>query len=196
MSPPLVLLAHAPSAEERAAEIAVQLAALGYSVDALPEAPRERNARLNAAHRLIILWSHDAVKLPALHATARMARAAGKLACVRLDAAKPPPAVCSKLSVRLPTGRARNRALQRVLNDTPKRVKGRVGKASQAPKTSVVRSTRLAGVLATLAMGFVVAASLYAVDSSFATRVNTWAEHAQLRAGQLMDSFKTQERDG
>jgi hypothetical protein len=177
MSPPLVLLAHAPSAEERAAEIAVQLAALGYAVDALPDAPRARNARLNAAHRLIILWSRDAANAPGLRAVARMASASGKLACVRLDTARPPPGVCNKIAIRLPRGRTQNRAWQRLLSDAP-RARAKSGGASFAPKVSSVRSNRSAGLIATLAIALVVAASLYVVDASFAARVNAWADSA------------------
>jgi hypothetical protein len=196
MSPPLVLLAHAPSAEEHAAEIAVQLAALGYAVDALPDAPRARNARLNAAHRLIILWSRDAATAPGLRAVARMARAANKLACVRLDGARPPPGVCSKISIRLPRGRTQNRAWQRLLSDRTGGRKQTTSTIATRTTTSAIPGTRLAGIGAALVMSFVIAASLYVVDSGFAQRVNTWAEHAQLRAGQFMDSLKTQERDG
>ncbi len=202
MSPPLVLIAHAPSAEERAAEIATQLAALGYAVDALPEAPRARNARLNAAHKLIVLWSHDAARVPNLRVIARMARAMGKLACVRLDGAKPPPGLCSKVSIRLPRGRAQSTAWRRLLQGRRARGADTLSTSTHAaaiaePASPASGGSRLTGIAVAASFALMVAGALYIVDSDFAARVNAFAGNAHARAGAIVDTFKTQsERDG
>jgi len=89
-----ILVAHAPTAKRRAAQVKEELEALGYRIEAAPlaaSAPRGRKALEGAvaqAGAVVVLWSKDAT--PAVRAAADCAQAAGKLALARLDAAAPP----------------------------------------------------------------------------------------------------------
>ncbi|NWG54052.1 MAG: hypothetical protein HXY28_10055 [Hydrogenophilaceae bacterium] len=91
-----ILVAHAPAAQKRAALVIEALAALGYRIEAAPVtalAPHKRRKLEGAvaqAGAVVVLWSKHAAEAPALRATADRARAAGKLALARLDAAAPP----------------------------------------------------------------------------------------------------------
>lgn len=91
-----ILLAHAPGAAARAAMVSKKLQALGYAVRPAPLAApsplgrRETASAVAGASRVVLLWSADAARDPALLAAAARAQAAGKLAVARLDAAAPP----------------------------------------------------------------------------------------------------------
>jgi len=110
--PPPILLAHAHSAAPQAQAIAAQLKALGYDVtDLASRRPR------TGGHKVVLLWSRQAVATPALRAVARKARAAGSLVCIRLDGAPPP---VDTRSVRLPPGAAPARTWRRLLVASPR----------------------------------------------------------------------------
>jgi hypothetical protein len=177
----LVILAHAPGARALAADVSAQLMALGYAVDALPRARREQTAQLAGAHRMVLLWSHEAARLPALRAAAKRASAGDKLTFVRLDAAMPPPALRAR-AIALPRGRGAADIWRRVLARAPEAA---LARARPAPRTS-----RVAGVGAALAMALVVGVALYASDRTFAARVNQLAGVAQAHAADIVDTIK------
>jgi len=110
--PPPILLAHAHSAAPQAQAIAAQLKALGYDVtDLASRGPR------TGGHKVVLLWSRQAVATPALRAVARKAQASGSLVCIRLDDAPPP---VDTRSVRLPRGSAPARTWRRLLVASPR----------------------------------------------------------------------------
>lgn len=176
---PLVILAHAPGARAFAADVCAQLKALGYAVDALPQARGARAASLAGAHRLVLLWSRRAARTPALRAAAK--RAGDKLLCVRLDDAHPPAALGAR-AMALPRGRHAANVWRRLLARAPER--------RAAAKTVTARTSRMAGAGAALAMALVVGGALYASDESFAARVNQLAGVAQAHASDFMNSIK------
>jgi len=183
MTSPLVLLAHAPSVGDRAAEVRALLASLGYEVGELPGSKRGRIAKIEAAHRLVLLWSRDAGRSPTLRAAAKQASAAGKLACVRLDAAIPPARICDSAQP-LPQGRFAQQTWVRLLNRAETRTRVR--------SPSVHRTSRVAGLGAALTLGLVAATALYITDANFAARVDGFAGMAQAHAGELADTIKAQ----
>lgn len=90
-----IIVTHAPGAAARAKQVAEKLGALGFKVrgeidlaNASPFVRRQRAAAIDKADRVLVLWSKDAP--PALLETASRARAKGKLAFARLDAASAP----------------------------------------------------------------------------------------------------------
>jgi len=90
-----IIVTHAPEAAARAKQVAQKLGALGFTVrngfdvaGASPFVRRQRAAAIEKADRVLVLWSKDAP--PALFETASRARAKGKLAFARLDAAAAP----------------------------------------------------------------------------------------------------------
>lgn len=177
---PLLILAHAPGARAIADDVSAQLQALGYAVRALPEGRRARARALASAHRLVLLWSREAARAPALRAAAKLAGKGDKLACVRLDAAHPPAAFGARAIV-LPRGRHALEAWRRLLARTPER---------RAAIASSPRTSRLAGIGAALTMALAVGAALYVSDAAFAARVNQIAGVAQAQASGLMQSIK------
>lgn len=174
---PLVLLAHAPGARALADDVSAQLEALGYAVDALPQARGARAASLAGAHRLVLLWSRQAARTPALRAAAK--RAGDKLLCIRLDDAHPPAALGAR-AIALPRGRHAADVWRRLLARAPER-------AIAAP---AARTSRIAGIGAALTMALAVGAALYVSDAAFAARVNQLAGFAQAHATEIMDSIK------
>jgi len=85
-----ILVAHAPAAKARAADVAEALSALGYQVEvrggrALSPLPRGLLKTVSGAAQVVVLWSKEAAASPGLVATARQARANGNLALARLD---------------------------------------------------------------------------------------------------------------
>jgi TIR domain len=94
-----IMLAHAPDGDARAALIARKLGARGYKVRHAangyfapgPLGRRRLKADIDNAACVVVLWSREAAEAPALHAAAQQARAQGKLAFARLDAAAAPP---------------------------------------------------------------------------------------------------------
>lgn len=101
-----IIVTHAPEAAARAKQVAEKLGALGFTVrngfdvaGASPFVRRKRAAAIDKADRVLVLWSKDAP--PALLETASRARAKGKLAFARLDAAAPPPGLRPKAIVDL-----------------------------------------------------------------------------------------------
>jgi len=106
-----VLLAFPDTAAPQAQRVASQLGALGYEVGVLK--PKARRT----TEKVVMLWSRAAWGTPALRAAARRAHAAGKLVCIRLDAA-PPPISGARVST-LPRGRADRAKWRQLLN--PKR---------------------------------------------------------------------------
>lgn len=101
-----ILLAYPETAASEAQSVATKLGALGYEVGRL--GPRARG------DKVVMLWSRAAWGTPALRAAARRAHAAGKLVCIRLDAA-PPPVGGTRLA-RLPRGRADNATWRKLLH--------------------------------------------------------------------------------
>lgn len=90
-----IIVTHAPEAAARAKQVAEKLGALGFTVrngmdvaGASPFVRRKRAAAIDKADRVLVLWSKDAP--PALLEAASRARAKGKLAFARLDAASAP----------------------------------------------------------------------------------------------------------
>lgn len=92
-----VLIAHAGD-DPRADLVAAKLTALGYAVNGdldadsamSPFGRRKLVAEVDKAGAVLVLWSRDAVGLPALLTAANRAKALGKLTVVRLDTAAPP----------------------------------------------------------------------------------------------------------
>lgn len=124
-----VLLAFDQSAAPHAQRIASKLGALGYEVGVLGERSQARG------DKVVMLWSRAAWGTPALRAAARRAHAAGKLVCIRLDAA-PPPVRGVKLAG-LPRGRADQGAWRRLLHP-----KARTATIASKPATAHISAPR------------------------------------------------------
>lgn len=208
MTSPRVVLAHDPSAARHAKRITADLTALGFKVDESvgPTIRHRQAAKLNSAHRVVMLWTRAAWRAPALRAAAQRAKAKGKLVCVALEAAPPPAAGrVVKLS---PRGRL---AWRRFLS-----AKGAiVQKLTQARRTAPARAKRpprlarnvilatpttkhapravgapmLAALTAFALIVFAAGAEAYARDAAFAQKINAFAQSAQTRATQLIGSI-------
>jgi hypothetical protein len=85
----IVLLAPSTVSQKHAARLSADLAALGVRVGR-SDGRRVANSELDAADKVVLLWTKGSPRGSALRATARRARAEGKLICARLDGAKPP----------------------------------------------------------------------------------------------------------
>lgn len=182
-SPPLVLLAHAPSARALAASIARTLARLGFAVATLPAAGQRRARMLAEADVVLLLWCGDAARAPGLRWAGKKAAAARRLTCLRTDAAIPP-APLGAMARPLPKGRGADAAWRSLLKQQ------RTGAAlrqptSAAPPRAAGQTSRLAGVgvlaLSIAALGI----ALYASDARFAERVNALAGVAQAQAADI-----------
>lgn len=117
---PKLILASAPSMEARAEAIAEKLTMLGFTVSqdveaeaASPHARRRLDAEIDAAACMLVLWSKDAA--PSLTAAAQRAKARGKLALARLDAAPAPFAVRPASAVDLSSWSGRDTRAWRAL---------------------------------------------------------------------------------
>lgn len=66
----------------------------------------------------------------------------------------------------------------------------RAPEAQAARQTRPLRTSRLAGVGAALAMALAVSGALYVSDAAFAARVNQMAGVAQAHAAELVDTIK------
>jgi hypothetical protein len=209
MSSRILLLAHGPRAEAHARRVASELNALGFAVGAHAGGTRPR---LDAAHRVVLLWSRATARTPALRAAARAAKAAGKLVCVRLDAARPPSDVGGAGAIAVPRGRAQRSAWRRMLGPTPSRRPARqevkpapsmrptrtprrrdaapLRVAASAPAPAPVRSRSTARVFASLAalglIALALGAEAYIRDAAFATRVNALAGLVQAQAAEIV----------
>ena len=93
-----VIVTHAADGAQRARLVAEKLSGLGYVVrqdleadGALgPHGRRKLAAAIDKAGCVIVLWSKEAAAAPALIETANRAKAKGKLAFARIDAAAAP----------------------------------------------------------------------------------------------------------
>jgi len=97
--PSIVVLAHPSHQQAVATRVSDDLAQLGYAVDQLAgaRARRAQASRIEAAQKVIVLWSRAARGTPALMAAVRRARAKGTLVCVALDGAPPPAGVAATM---------------------------------------------------------------------------------------------------
>lgn len=177
---PAVLIAHAPNAAAEAAALATLLDGLGYRTETAP--PRGLARRARTARRVVVLWSREAARAPALRAAARRAAARGALLCVRLDAARPPAALAVGA---MPLPRQRAGDVWRRALDAPMPVSAAPGAAG--------RTSRAAGVSVLLLSIFAVGAALYASDAGIAARVNAWAAQAQTQAAQMLHTLRARE---
>src|SRR6516225_9156267 len=91
-----VFISYARSTEGQAKAIGEALRALGYDVWRDDELPAHRayaeviEERLRAARAVVVVWSAEAAKSQWVRAEANVAREAGTLVQLRLDAAIPP----------------------------------------------------------------------------------------------------------
>src|SRR5690606_7261587 len=122
-----------------------------------PEGRRARARTLASAHRLVLLWSREAARAPALRAAAKLAVKGDKLTCVRLDAAHPPAALGLR-AIALPRGRRALEAWRRLL--------ARAAPERRAAIASSPRTSRLAGIGAALMMALAVGVALYVSDAA------------------------------
>ncbi len=205
--PPVVVLAHAPQAEAVANRVTDELSGLGFSVDrtARVATRRAQAAKIEAAHKVVLLWSRAARGTPALRAAVRRARAKGTLVCVALDAAPPPTGAGE--AKRLPRGGAAWRkaltAKPRAIDATPLRAQPRPARARRDPKLRIEKQFKatplsrprrrgapvLASVLALALVAAAAGAEAYARDATFAARVNALAAQAQAKAAALTDDL-------
>lgn len=168
--PATILLANAPAQEREANEAKAELEALGYAVDTAPR-PQALKPKLDAASRVVLLWSPDAAKSAPLRAVARRAQAAGKLVCVRVERS-PGPGFGGARIVPRPRARGWTALLE--------------GTAMQEVVVELPRPgvpARLSALLTLVLLGVVTAAALYAVDASFAARVDSFANQVRALVG-------------
>ncbi len=173
--PPQVLLAYPTTAHAAAHEIGGVLSALGYRLDLHGITPNAsaRGIHLDAAPRVLILWSRDAAKAPALRALAKRARSHGKLTLIRLDAHVPP----AKLGAgeRAPRGRTAGVTWRRLLEQPTMTLD------DVQPRTS-----RLSALLALLLMSAVAAIAGYHANAPFAAQIDGVVQQVQDRATSLL----------
>lgn len=184
---PVLVLAHAPNAEPIAQRIKDKLSALGYAVEhGAPATRRGQAARIEAAHKVVLLWSRAARGTPALRAAAQRARTKGTLVCVSLDAAPPP---IGTSTTRLPRSNAawrrllgpvvtaKTAAVARV-HARPAKARRRLSQSAAAPApvapAAMPRRRNGIGVamMALFVLGVAIGVELYAQDGAFAARVN------------------------
>lgn len=205
MSPPLLILASGPRANAQASKVAADLSALGFNVTPA-SLRRAKAAKIETAHKVVLLWSRAARGTPALRAAAQRAKAKGKLVCVALDAAPPP---LGAKAQKLPRQRlawrrllgSKHRAVVAPLKLAPqplrpqraKRIARAAMSAPQAKATTAARPAPKpqqprAGSMVALLFGSVTALALvllagvaeaYASDASFAARVDAWVQNAK-----------------
>lgn len=149
--------------------ISERLRALGFEVDqeGVDPGPRARRAlhrRIEAAERLIVLWSKSAARAPGLRSAANRAKALGALALVRLDATPAPPGL-GPYTITLKPGRAHAFDWSTLMEAT-----------ESAPPRS---TTRAHAFLVALLLGLVTAYAAYASDPVFAARVDGVAAMAR-----------------
>jgi hypothetical protein len=114
-----ILVAHAPAAAARAGLIVNKLEKLGFTVSREPPRARDLPAAIGRAQRVLVLWSKDAARTPALRA-AMNAKQAGKLAIARLDGAAPPARLgASAVDLSRWTGRETARNWRRLVSTLP-----------------------------------------------------------------------------
>jgi hypothetical protein len=201
----IVVLASDRLADAAIDRISADLSKLGFNVDrAKPDtAGRSAAAKIEAAHRVIMLWSRAAARgTPALRAALRRARAKGTLVCVGSNA--PPSLACAKRVARVPlTGAAWRGAL---LRPQPMAAAGKRTPARKPPirarrkitaggdkrvdaiatQATPSRSAPILGFFATiLVFAAAVSAGMYQTDAGFAAKVNTLAREAQVRVAAL-----------
>lgn len=208
MASPLVVLAHEPSAARHAQRITSDLKALGFKVGESvgTTVGHKQAAKLNSAHRVVMLWTRAAWRAPALRAAAQRAKAKGKLVCVVLDAAPPPAA---GQAVRLsPRGRLAWRRLLRSggtaaqakapitrlsmqprQKRTPRAVQKVIASApavAHKPAMRAVGAPMLAALTALALVVLAAGAEAYTRDAVFAEKLNGFAQTAQTRATELI----------
>jgi hypothetical protein len=211
MPPPILVLAHAPQTQAVADRIGADLAGLGFTVDRGEQLTTRRAeaARIEAAHKVVVLWSRAARGTPALRAAVRRARAKGTLVCVALDAAPPPGGVGQRLPrsggawrkvllcKRASTahGAATTRAYPRPAK-ARREAKPRIEQPRASSKGSPAPRRKSASLLAALmALALIVAAAAteaYARDAAFAARVQALADAATAQVTQLAMAFAAQ----
>lgn len=197
MSPSIIVLSNDSRTQSSADRISADLSKLGFKIDRGAKA-----AKIETAHRVIVLWSRAARGTPALRAAVRRARAKGTLVCVGPHAA--PPLIGAKRIKQLPRTSAAWRAAlakQSVAPPAKKRARPRA-RAKRTPRTRAAdggtsvttttttatarRSAPILGFLATLIVfGAAVGAGMYQADAGFATKVNTLAGEAQAQVAAL-----------
>ncbi|MFT3729507.1 MAG: hypothetical protein QM759_16915 [Terricaulis sp.] len=198
----IVVLANDSHAEPVADRVSADLAKLGFKVDRATPG-RATAAKIEAAHRVIVLWSRAARGTPALRAAVQRARAKGTLVCVGLHAA--PPLVGVKRVARVPqsgsawrSALAKRRAVAVAANRiartrTPPKRARRTAKAggdktmnAVATPAPATRKAPILGFLATvLVFGAAVGTGMYQTDAAFAAKVNTLARDAQVQVAAL-----------
>lgn len=209
MASPLVVLAHEPSAARHAQRITSDLKALGFKVGESvgTTVGHKQAAKLNSAHRVVMLWTRAAWRAPALRAAAQRAKAKGKLVCVVLDAAPPPAA---GQAVRLsPRGRLAWRRLlrsggtaaqakapmtrlsmqprqKRTPRPTLKAIAAAPAVVAHKPAMRAVGAPMLAALTALALVVLAAGAEAYTRDAVFAEKLNGFAQTAQTRATELI----------
>jgi hypothetical protein len=200
MPSPLVVLAHAPEADAVAQQVTDELAALGYAVNRTAAGALKRSwaAKIETAHRVVVLWSRKARPTPALRAAVRRASARGTLVCVSLDAA-PAPAGAKRITPLPRNGAAWRHALIRkpavaTTKKTPAKTALRRNRRAHAvhgggsveaiaTRAPASRSAPISGFLATvLVFGAAVGIGLYQANPGFAASVNALIGQAQTQA--------------
>jgi hypothetical protein len=169
-----ILLAHAPGAAKGAEQVAAALAALGYR---LMESPGEKlaprplkslNAAVAKAACVIVLWSKGAADAPALRVIARQAKASGKLAFARLDAAALPPGLGAGVDLSAWNGRPDARAWRRLLAQLPKTSrpasKPASARKSKASAKTSRKGSRALALIPIVLLTLIAAAAAAAID--------------------------------
>ena len=176
----IVVIAHAADAAAEANAISVRLRALGYDVDqdGADRGPRARQAlrrRIEAARRLIVLWSKSASRAPEFRNAAYHAKALGALAVVRLDATPVPPGL-GPFTINLRPGRAQAFDWSTLMEA-----------AESAPARS---TTRGHAFLVALLLGLVTAFAAYQSNPVFASRVDAVATMARDQVEHAVSALK------
>lgn len=214
MTRSVAVLAGNRTAQAQAELIAADLTVLGFAVDPVlePALKRQQAARLERAHKVVLVWSRAARGTPALRAAARRARASGKLVCVAVDAAPPP---VGSRAVALPRDRAAWRRILLTKANTkaqpepklarpalrPRRARPQV-ECTPAPQVTVAAAPGKAlasrrsggvfavGVLTALALVMLAAGrETYVRDAAFAARVDAMMRTVQMRAADFVGAI-------
>jgi len=204
MSQPIVVLAHAPHAEPAANLISDALSRIGFSVDKKARAAtrRAQAAKIEAAHRIVLVSSRGARLTPAMRLVVQRARAKGRLVCISLDAAHPArplprsPEAWRKALAKKPRLKAPAPAkARRMAPHAPTLSKPQSASAKAAMEKPVMSSNAAAaakphpiaqifGLLAVLiALTLLAGAALHQSDPRLATRIDAMIAHAQTLVG-------------
>lgn len=171
----LVLIAAAPSRARDAAEAQAHIKALGYSAEVVDPAARAVGKQMRGARRVVLLWSPDAARSPALRKLARRARAAGKLSTIRLEGAPIPHRVRGSRTSPWPRVRGGVNGWKSFVE---------AADMQAVAEERRVSSGRWGAFLMVVLFGLVTATAFYATNPAFAAQVDSVITSARAMVGQ------------